>query len=115
MKSFFSIVSCMLLGLNLPAQEDVLPAFQSQGSDVFILDSLYNWGWDSLSADWYLRNRTNYTYDENQNTTAETESAYDIIQGWYDSQRSLNTYDGENRLTSVTDQDWDGNAWVNVD
>jgi len=115
MKSFFAIISCILMGINLPAQEDILPAIQSHRSDVFILDSLYNWAWDSLSADWYLHNRTIYTYDENQNTTEEIESAYDIIQGWYDLQRSLNTYDGQNRLTNVIDQEWDGNAWINTD
>lgn len=115
MKPILAIIFFDLIGLNLTAQENILPPNSSPRSDVFILDSLVDWGWDSLSADWYLNHRTIYTYDDNQNSTEETESTYDVVQGWYDVQRSLNTYDAENRLTNVIDQNWDGFSWVNTD
>jgi len=114
MKSLLILLTTVIIGFTVSAQETGLPDIRSSRSLTFILDSLYHWGWDTSFVAWTLSDRTRYTTDANQDVLDETSSAQDSLQQWVNSERTLSTYDDDHHLTNELFQQWMGNDWNNV-
>ena len=113
MKAIITIIAITFLSLNGFAQHVPSADLQFPRSDYFILDSFYHWGWDTLSFNWNLKDRTLYTTDANQNITSELAIVKDSMQQWVNSTLITQTFDTENHEINEVDQLWDGTVWVN--
>ena len=100
---------------DAPLKADVLhKAMQSQ-SLVQIMDSIYQWRWDTLLDGWALSpygKFINYVYDGSNNQISYELQSWDGSV-WVNNFRNTFSYDNNNNLTSWLSQNWDGSIWVN--
>lgn len=68
---------------------------------------------DWNGTDWENEDRTTYAYDSDGNIVQELEEEWSGGV-WVKDSRDVKQYN-KGWLTSVTDQDWDGSQWMNVD
>jgi len=114
MKAIFTFISMTILFNHISAQDIIWTGIQSPQSDVYRLDSLYHWEWDTSLVNWSLHDRNWYTQDENQHNTSITSAELDSAQQWNNKELTLFTYNVDGKPTLYTDQEWDGSNWVNV-
>jgi hypothetical protein len=87
--------------LSVPKQRTLLP----------VIDSIYNWSWDTLGHEWKLDRRTiAIIYDADNNIIGETEQ---VKKGanWVNSGRF--TAESVNNTSTAVAQTWNGASWVN--
>ncbi len=109
---------------------------------VQLVDSVYNWAWDTLSGEWLTKRRTiDIAYDNRNNPISYTEQKwngqtwdnttktnltydssnnliYQVIQerkdsAWENSSNETYTYDEHNNQTSSATQEWYSGSWYN--
>jgi hypothetical protein len=81
---------------------------------IQIIDSIYQWQWDTISAGWTIDTKTiNIVYDAKHNMTSNMAQTWSGS-GWVNYFKNTNTYDTSNNLTSTLYQNWYGSIWVNV-
>ena len=83
---------------------------------IQIVDSVYFWRWDTLTAGWAgnpYQKIINIVYDANNN---ETSCSYQTWNGsaWVNYFKTTFTYDANNNQTNQLNQTWNGSAWVNT-
>lgn len=77
-----------------------------------MIDSTKNWVWDDSGVAWVLKSKNiHFVYDSKNNMTSQTEQNWSGS-AWVDTLQSTYTYDAGNN-PSVLIKSWTGTAWVN--
>ncbi len=113
MKSSLLFFGFSLTALNAFSQQAPDPILPQGRSNIFLQDSFYHWGWDTLSMNWNLMDRTLYTYDADQNVTSKIYIERDSMGQWVNQDRSIYTYDDQHQVLNELQQQWDGTEWKN--
>jgi hypothetical protein len=80
---------------------------------VQLVDSVYNWAWDTLSGEWLTKRRTiDIAYDGRNNPISYTEQKWQSLM-WNNYTRTNLTYDASNNLIQEVVQEWKNDAWKN--
>lgn len=79
---------------------------------VILLDSSYDWSWDTNSGSWLAVRKSIYHYDPYNFILEEMKLNWDGI-SWSNANLISYIYDGNNKVINDLWQLWDGNDWVN--
>ncbi len=82
---------------------------------VQVYDSIYTWGWDTMSHGWLIDGKDiGITYDQNNNLLGYKSLIWDTISNsWKNGEQYIFSYDVNNNLTSNTSKIWNGSVWQN--
>lgn len=95
--------------INLPASNQSESSLRSLSP---IIDSIYDWQWDTLNLVWKVTGKKmNILYDINNNQTGNIHQSWNGST-WKDSIRATYSYDASNNMTTETYENWNGSTWV---
>ncbi|MBN4062324.1 hypothetical protein JYU20_03915, partial [Bacteroidales bacterium AH-315-I05] len=101
------------------AKHTLLPKFDSRermqeftAAASTLVDSTYNWDWDTLTNAWISTTNVLFTYDANGNQISVLSHIW-YGGSWMNSWQGFNTYDANNNQTSWLSQIWGGGSWMN--
>ncbi len=83
---------------------------------IQLMDSVYTWGWDSISNGWITDFKDiGITYDDNNNLLGYTDQIWDKnIHQWKNEEQYFFSYDAHNNLAGNLYKEWNGSSWENV-
>jgi len=115
MKSLILIIGLSICTIKAFTQNEILPKAASVVTDEFVLDSFYHWGWDTMSLDWRIQDRTLYATNIDQEVTHEISFVWNDADQWTNSKQVAYTFDTHHNLTLEVIQFWNGTSWMNSD